>query len=412
MKLIYDFFIILAYIICQPLRLISTKVNLSYKGRARSFEILEKEVNPNEKNIWFHVSSLGEFEIAKPMIESLKKRFDNLKIIVTFFSPSGYENSKKYEFADSKVYLPLDNSYNAKRFVKIVNPRIAIFIKNDIWSNYLNYLKQNDTLIYSVSSKFYKSQFYFKYYGYWFLNQLKKIDFFYVQDNNSKKILEKNSFKNIHISGDSRYTSVLATLNKNKRINKVEKFLNNQTCFIAGSIWENDIRLVDRVIKSNIKSIVAPHDTSVNFIKSLKKHYGENCITLSGLEDDNDFKKNILIIDSIGILKYLYKYAHIVYIGGGMGHNGLHNILEPAVFSIPVLIGKNFKGFPEAEDLTLLGGVYSVDNPNEFYKCFNMLNDSIELRNKSGEINSSYIKKNVEKNKMFIDSLAEKIDYL
>ena len=412
MKLIYDFFIIIAYVICQPLRLISTKVNLSYKGRVKSFEILEKEVNPNEKNIWFHVSSLGEFEIAKPMIESLKKRFDNLKIIVTFFSPSGYENSKKYGYADSKVYLPLDSSCNAKRFVRIVNPRIAIFIKNDIWSNYLNYLKKNGTIIYSVSSKFNKSQFYFKFYGCWFLNQLKKIDFFYVQDNNSKNILEKNSFKNIHISGDSRYTSVLDTLNKNKRINKVEKVINGQKCFIAGSIWENDIKLIDKVLKSNTKSIIAPHDTSLDFITSLNKEYGDNCITLSNLENENDFKKNILIIDSIGILKYLYRYAHIVYIGGAMRYNGLHNILEPAVFSIPVLIGKNFKGFVEAENLNSLGGVFSVNNPNEFYKCFNMLNDSEELRNKSGKINSSYIQKNVKKNKVFIDSLLEKIKYL
>jgi len=411
-KLIYDFFIIVAYIICQPLRLISTKVNLSFKGRVRSFEILEKEINPNEKNIWFHVSSLGEFEIAKPIIESLKKRFDNLKIIVTFFSPSGYENSKRYGYADSKVYLPLDSSYNAKRFVRTVNPKIAIFIKNDIWSNYLNYLNKNGTMIYSVSSKFNKSQFYFKFYGYWFLNQLKKIDFFYVQDNNSKNILEKNSFKNIHISGDSRYTSVLDTLNKNKRIDKVEKFINGQKCFIAGSIWENDIKLIDKVLKSNIKSIIAPHDTSLDFISTVKKEYGDNSIKLSNLNNENDFKKNILIIDSIGILKYLYRYAHIVYIGGAMGNNGLHNILEPAVFSIPILIGKNFKGFAEAEDLTLLGGVYSVDNPDEFYKCFKMLDNSTELRNKSGEINSSYIKKNVKKNKMFFDSLVEKIDYL
>ena len=412
MKLIYDFFIIIAFIICQPLRLISTKVNLSYKGRAKSFEIIEKEINPDEKNIWFHVSSLGEFEIAKPMIESLKKRFDNLKIIVTFFSPSGYENSKKYKYADSKVYLPLDNSYNAKRFVKTVNPRIAIFIKNDIWSNYLNYLKKNGAVIYSVSSRFNKSQFYFKFYGYWFLNQLKKIDFFYVQDNNSKNILEKNSFKNIHISGDSRYTSVLNTLNKNKRINKVEKFINGQRCFIAGSVWENDIKLIDKVLKSNIKSIIAPHDPSVDFIKSLKKEYGDNCITLSNIENENDFKKSILIIDSIGILKYLYRYAHIVYIGGGMGYNGLHNVLEPAVFSIPVLIGNNFKGFVEAEDLTSLGGVYSVNNPDEFFKCFTKLIDSEELRSKSGEINYSYIKKNVQKNKMFIDSLIKKIEYV
>ena len=412
MKLIYDFFIILAYIICQPLRLISNKVNLSFRGRAKSFEILEKEINPKEKNIWFHVSSLGEFEIAKPMIKSLKKRFNDLKIIVTFFSPSGYENSKKYKYADSKVYLPLDNSYNAKRFIRTVNPRIAIFIKNDIWSNYLNYLKKNGTMIYSVSSRFNKSQFYFKFYGYWFLNQLKKIDFFYVQDNNSKNILEKNSFKNIQISGDLRYTSVLDTLNKNKRIDKVEKFINGQKCFIAGSIWENDIELIDKVLKSNMKSIIAPHDISVDFITSLYKEYGDNCITLSNLENEDDFKKNILIIDSIGVLKYLYRYAHIVYIGGGMGYNGLHNILEPAVFSIPVLIGKNFKGFAEAEDLTSLGGVFSVNNPNEFYKCFNKLNDSEELRNKSGEINSSYIQKNVQKNKVFIDSLLEKIKYL
>ena len=310
MKFIYDFFITLVYLICQPLRLISNKINLSYKGRIKSYEILRKEVNPNEKNIWFHVSSLGEFEIAKPIIESLKKKFDDIKIIVTFFSPSGYENSKKYKFADSKVYLPLDNSNNAKRFVSIVNPRIAIFIKNDIWSNYIYYLSENNSIIYSLSSRFNKSQFYFKFYGAWFLKQLKKIDFFYVQDDNSKRILEKNSFNNVNISGDSRYTSVINTLNKNKRITKVEKFINDKICFIAGSIWESDIELIDKVIKSNIKSILAPHDISESFITNLKREYANNCIKYSDLKNEDDFKKNILIIDSIGILKYLYRYAN------------------------------------------------------------------------------------------------------
>ncbi len=412
MKFIYDFFIVLAFIICQPLRLMSNKINLSYKGRKKSFKILKKEVDPNEKNIWFHVSSLGEFEIVKPIIERLKERFDNIKIIVTFFSPSGYENSKKYRFADLKLYLPLDTSFNAKRFVSYVNPRIVIFIKNDIWSNYVNHLKQNDSVIYSLSSKFNKSQFYFKFYGYWFLKQLKKIDFFYVQDNNSKKILEKNSFKNVHISGDLRYTSVTNTLNKNKRILKVEKFINNESCFIAGSIWEKDIELIDKVIKSNIKSIIAPHDISINFINNLKKNYGDNCIKFSDLKNKYDFKKNILIIDSIGILKYLYRYADIAYVGGGMGNKGLHNILEPAVFSIPILIGKNFQGFSEAEDLTSLGGVFSVKNSDEFYKCFTELYESEELRNKSGKANSKYIIDNIKKNKKFIDSLTGKIHYL
>ena len=412
MKFIYDFFIILAYLLCQPLRLISDKINLSYKGRIKSFEILKKEVNPNEKNIWFHVSSFGEFEIAKPIIESLKKKFDDIKIIVTFFSPSGYENSKKYKYTDSKLYLPLDSSFNAKRFVSIVNPRIAIFVKNDIWTNYIYYLKKNNSIIYSLSSRFNKSQFYFKFYGSWFLKQLKKIDFFYVQDDNSKRILEKNSFNNVNISGDSRYTSVINTLNKNKRITKVEKFINNKICFIAGSIWESDIELIDKVIKSNIKSILAPHDISESFITNLKREYANNCIKYSDLKNEDDFKKNILIIDSIGILKYLYRYANIAYVGGGMGNKGLHNILEPGVFSIPILIGKNFKGFSEAEDLISSGGVISVNNSDEFYKCFNNLTNSEELRDKFGKSNLKYIKKNIKKNKKFTDSLTENLRHL
>ena len=162
----------------------------------------------------------------------------------------------------------------------------------------------------------------------------------------------------------------------------------------------------------NIKSIIVPHNISINFINNLKRKYGDNCIKFSDLNNENDFKKNILIIDSIGILKYLYRYADIAYVGGGMGNKGLHNILEPAVFSVPILIGKNFQGFPEAEDLTSLGGVFSVKNSDEFYKCFTELYDSEELRYKSGKVNLKYIIDNVENNKKFIDSLTGKIHYL
>ena len=163
---------------------------------------------------------------------------------------------------------------------------------------------------------------------------------------------------------------------------------------------------------SNIKSIIAPHNISINFINNLKRKYGDNCIKFSDLKNEYDFKKNILIIDSIGILKYLYRYADIAYVGGGMGNKGLHNILEPAVFSVPILIGKNFQGFSEAEDLTSLGGVFSVNNSNEFYKCFIKLCDSEKIRNISGKANSNYIFDNAEKNKKFIDSLTGKIHYL
>ncbi|MBT6317654.1 MAG: 3-deoxy-D-manno-octulosonic acid transferase, partial [Cryomorphaceae bacterium] len=236
MKFIYEIFIILAYLLSQPFRVFSSKTNLFFKGRKDSFKILRKEVSPSDKNIWFHVASLGEFEIAKPIIESLKSNVADIKIIVTFFSPSGLENSKDYTIADSMVYLPLDLSLNAKKFVKIVNPKVAVFIKNDIWSNYLTYLKQNNSLIYSVSSKFDESQFYFKFYGNWFLKKLKNIDFFYIQDFNSESILKKYSLKNINISGDSRFTSVIKTLEENNQINYIEKFIDNQKCLIAGSV--------------------------------------------------------------------------------------------------------------------------------------------------------------------------------
>ena len=393
----------------QPFRVFSSKTNLFFEGRKNSFKILREEVNPTDKNIWFHVASLGEFEIAKPIIESLKSKIDDLKIIITFFSPSGLENSKDYKFADSIVYLPIDLSVNAKKFIKIVNPKVAVFIKNDIWSNYIYYLKQNNSKIYSVSSRFAESQFYFKFYGIWFLEKLRNINYFYVQDFDSKKILENYSLKNISISGDSRFSSVMKTLDENKNIKNIEKFIDNKKCLIAGSVWEKDIDLINKVVmENNIKSIIAPHDISSSFIKKLESLYGNNVVKFSCLNSKDDFNKKILIIDSIGSLKYIYKYGYVSYIGGGMSNNGLHNILEPAVFSCPVIIGKNYKGFSEAEDLIELGGVYSVNNSNEFSKVFSEL-DNTELRIKSGKINLNYILKSVEKNSKILNSLLKSL---
>ena len=409
MKFIYEIFIILGYFFAQPFRIFSSKTNLFFEGRKNSFKILREEVNPSDKNIWFHVASLGEFEIAKPIIESLKSKIDDLKIIVTFFSPSGLENSKDYKFADSIVYLPIDLSVNAKKFIKIVNPKVAVFIKNDIWSNYIFYLKQNNSLIYSVSSKFYKSQFYFKFYGIWFLEKLRNINYFYVQDIDSKNILENYSLKNISISGDSRFSSVIKTLEENKSIEKIEKFIDNKKCLIAGSVWEKDINIINKVVLENkTKSIIAPHDITSNFIKKLENLYGNNAVKFSCLNSKGDFNKKILIIDSIGSLKHIYKYGYVSYIGGGMSNNGLHNILEAAVFSCPVIIGKNYKGFTEAEELLKLGGVYSVKDSDEFSKVFSMLDDSA-LRNKSGKINFNYILKSVKKNSKIINSLIENL---
>ena len=227
MKIIYEIFIITINALSIPFRLFSKKIDLFHEGRKDTFKVLKKNINPNEKNIWFHVSSLGEFEIARPIIDELKIKVNNLKILVTFFSPSGYENVKNYKHADSITYLPVDSANNSKTFIKYVNPKVAVIIKNDIWPNYISELKENNSIIYSVSSKFKKSNFHFGIFGKWFLSRLKMIDYFFVQDDNSKLILSKYSIQNVVKSGDSRFTSVIKTLNENKRIDRIEKFIDN-----------------------------------------------------------------------------------------------------------------------------------------------------------------------------------------
>ena len=408
MKIIYEIFIITINALSIPFRLFSKKIDLFHEGRKDTFKILKKEINPNEKNIWFHVSSLGEFEIARPIIEELKIKVNNLKILITFFSPSGYENVKNYKHADSIVYLPVDSSNNSKKFIKYVNPKVAVIVKNDLWPNYISELKENNSIIYSVSSKFKQSNFHFGIFGKWFLNRLKMIDYFFVQDNNSKLILSKYSIQNVVKSGDSRFTSVIKTLNENKRIDSIEKFIDNNKCFIAGSVWSRDIKIIkESIINSDIKSIIAPHEVSQKQINELENIFGNSCVKLSCLKKEEDFQKKILIVDSIGQLRYMYKYANFCYVGGGFSKSSLHNILEPSVFSCPVIIGNLYYGFKEAEDLIDLGGVLSIKNSIEFSQVFNELCHKVEKEKKLGKINLDYVHENEKNNRKVINSLIK-----
>jgi len=407
-KIIYEIFIITINALSILFRLFSKKIDLFHEGRKNTYKILKKEINPNEKNIWFHVSSLGEFEIARPIIQELKIKVKNLKILVTFFSPSGYENVKNFEHADSITYLPVDSSNNSKKFIKYVNPKVAVIIKNDLWPNYISELKENNSIIYSVSSKFKQSNFHFGIFGKWFLNRLKMIDYFFVQDNNSKLILSKYSIQNVVKSGDSRFTSVIKTLNENKRIDSIEKFIDNNKCFIAGSVWSRDIKIIkESIINSNIKSIVAPHEVSQKQINELEDIFGNSCVKLSCLKKEEDFQKKVLIVDSIGQLRYIYKYANFCYVGGGFSKNSLHNILEPSVFSCPVIIGNLYYGFKEAEDLIDLGGVLSINNSVEFSKVFSELCLKKEKEKKLGKINLDYVYENEKNNRKVINSLIK-----
>ena len=372
MQFIYNISINIIILALQPFRLFSKKLNIFFKDRVSSLDSIEEKIKPNDKSIWFHVASLGEFEQIKPIVETLKSENDNLKILISFFSPSGFKSSLNYNIVE-RVYLPLDTKKNAKNFINKINPNVAVFVKNDIWTNYLIELKKKEIPIYSISSKFYKSQFYFQSYGKWFLNKLKQIDYFFVQDKSSKELLNLNHINNVSITGDTRIDRVKEISKQEKKFDSIEKFINNDICFIAGSSWEadNDIFLKSILESVNLKTIIAPHNVIASDIENLEKKTQSLSVRYSRIDQDLDSSKKILIIDSIGSLKHLYKFADIAYIGGGMGDSGLHNILEAAVFAIPVIIGKNYKGFAEAEKLVKLGGVKSVNSKIEFDDIFN-----------------------------------------
>ena len=411
MQFIYNISINIIILALQPFRLFSKKLNIFFKDRVSSLDSIEEKIKPNDKSIWFHVASLGEFEQIKPIVETLKSENDNLKILISFFSPSGFKSSLNYNIAE-RVYLPLDTKKNAKNFINKINPNVAVFVKNDIWTNYLIELKKKEIPIYSISSKFYKSQFYFQSYGKWFLNKLKQIDYFFVQDKSSKELLNLNHINNVSITGDTRIDRVKEISKQEKKFDSIEKFINNDICFIAGSSWEadNDIFLKSILESGNLKTIIAPHNVIASDIETLEKKTQSLSVRYSRIDQDLDSSKKILIIDSIGSLKHLYKFADIAYIGGGMGDSGLHNILEAAVFAIPVIIGKNYKGFAEAEKLVKLGGVKSVNSKLEFDDIFNNLISDKTDRIKMGEINKKYIYSNSGGSKTIIKALTKSLN--
>lgn len=411
MQFIYNISINIIILALQPFRLFSKKLNIFFKDRVSSLDSIEEKIKPNDKSIWFHVASLGEFEQIKTIVETLKSENDNLKILISFFSPSGFKSSLNYNIVE-RVYLPLDTKKNAKNFINKINPNVAVFVKNDIWINYLMELRKKGIPIYSISSKFHKSQFYFKIYGKWFLNKLKQIDYFFVQDDASKELLNYNNINNVTVTGDTRIDRVKEIAKEDKQFNSIEMFINNDICFIAGSSWETDytIFLKSIVERTNLKTIIAPHNIVDSEIRNLEKMTQSLSVRYSRIDRDLDPSKKILIIDSVGSLKHLYKFADIAYIGGGMGDSGLHNILEAAVFAIPVIIGKNYIGFAEAEKLVKLGGVKSVNSKLEFDDIFNNLISNKTYRIKMGEINKKYIYSNSGGSKTIIKALTKSLN--
>jgi len=360
MKILYTISILFYVIAIRIASLFNAKAKLWIKGRKAIFQKLAEVTKDNKNIVWFHCASLGEFEQGKPIIEGYKIKHPTHKILLTFFSPSGYEIRKKYDGVDWAFYLPADTKKNAKQFISILNPIKVIFIKYEFWFNYMAELNKKNIPFYSASSIFSSEQYFFKYE--WAGKQLNNVSHFFVQDKNSKELLQNIGFTNCTVAGDTRFDSVIANTQNSVSIPLIEEFTKNKTTIICGSTWPQDEALLAKYIKGNpnYNYIIAPHE--ILQISLLQKQ--TNALLFSKADNTNINNCNVLIIDSIGILSNIYKYGDLAYIGGGFG-SGIHNILEAATFGLPLVFGPNYQKFKEANELIELGGAKSISNFSE-----------------------------------------------
>ena len=393
--MLYSFGIEIILLFVRVLALFSKKTAHFLKVRANSLETIQSKISGNDQVFWFHCASLGEFEQARPLIESCKKDFPNHRIALTFFSPSGYEVQKNYAFADVVTYLPLDRKKSVLRFIQAIRPQVLFLIKYEFWPNLISELQKQKIPVFSVASIFRKQQFFFKPWGFYMKNILKKIDFFFVQNEASQKLLSSVGIENALVIGDTRTDRVLDILNQDNTNETIADFIQDQTCFVVGSSWPEDIAILSKTIdsKSNLKTIIAPHNVDEASLRQVELSFHKTVIRWSDLSQQKKEDADILLIDCVGILTKIYSYADIAYVGGAMGTKGLHNTLEPAVFGIPILIGKNYTRYQEAEDLVASGGIVSVDSSVLFENEFSKIVADKNLQKEMGLTNLNYIKK-------------------
>ncbi|WP_299366301.1 glycosyltransferase N-terminal domain-containing protein [Winogradskyella sp.] len=396
MRQLYSIGIYIASFAIKLLAPFNSKLRLGVIGRKETFGKLEACISKNDKVFWFHCASLGEYEQGLPVFEALKEKYPDHKVVLSFFSPSGYEVRKNSKIADVVVYLPFDTKANAKRFLNIVNPDYIIFVKYEIWPNFLLEIKKRQLKAILISAVFRTSQSFFKWYGGFMKSSLFAFKTIFTQDDNSKSLLEKINYSKVTVSGDTRFDRVTNQLKTNNTISFIEDFKNGKDCIIFGSTWPEDDKLFLEYINTNdsIKFIIAPHNIKPGYMVSLKSQLKVKTICFSEMNGKDLSSYNVFILDTIGYLSRAYNYADIVYIGGAAGHTGLHNILEPAVFGKPIIIGKNYTKFPEAKALIELGGVVSASTSSAFESVVNYLVKDTSLRAQKGKINKNYIENN------------------
>ncbi len=392
--------------------LFNKKIQLFINGRKQSFKFLSDGLQPNDKTIWFHVASLGEYEQGLPVMERLKAEFPKHKLILTFFSSSGYEVRKNNTIADITIYLPWDTKQNAKRFIRLIKPELVVFVKYEFWINYLNQLQKQQIPTYLVSGIFRQDQAFFKWYGGFYRKALHAFSYFFVQNQNSEKLVRSLGFTNVTVSGDTRFDRVFAISERDNQLDFVKEFKADKNLVVAGSTWEADEKLLIDYINTtedSTKFIIAPHNIKTEQIANLKSQINKSVVLFSQLDSVlNLSEKQVLIIDNVGLLTKIYSYADLAYVGGGFGNPGVHNVLEPAVFSIPIVIGKNYTHFAEATALVKLSGIISIQNQKEFNQVLDNLLSDKKLRTEKGKICSDYVSNQKGATQVIVDYLVRK----
>lgn len=369
------------------------KAQLWWKGRKKQWSHL-RSLNEKDEWIWFHVSSLGEFEQGLPVLESVKNKFPDYKILLTFFSPSGYEHKKNFKLADMVAYMPSDTRVNANKLIRNFNIKAAFFVKYDFWFNYMRVLHDNNIPLYYVSTLLHKNHYFFKFYAFWFRKQLKNVSHFFTQNKETAELLNSIGIDDVTICGDTRFDRVFNIAQQSESFSDIEKFIDGRQCIIAGSSWSSDEQYIipfSKTLPDDYCMIIAPHDISDAHVEQIKSQLNDYQLYT---EINPDKKSKVLIINTIGILKKIYKYARFVYVGGGF-MSSIHNTQEALVFGCPVVIGPKYHKFVEATDLVKEGGMFSINNQEELNEIFNRLMHNEAFFKNASEICRNYVNRSI-----------------
>ena len=373
------------------------KIRKMWRGERDAFDVLREKVNPNARYLWFHAASLGEFEQGRPIMERLRKTHPEYKILLTFFSPSGYEVRKNYEGADIICYLPLDTPLNVRRFFHIIRPEMAFFIKYEFWWNYMTYMKKHDIPVYSVSSIFRPQQVFFRWYGYSYRRVLNCITKFFVQNERSRKLLATLGINNVEITGDTRFDRVLeikqAASEKAADMPIVDAFAKGHKVFVAGSSWPPDEDIFIRYFNEHKdwRIVIAPHVIGEDHLQQILSKLKRSAVRYTKTSPEEAAKADCLIIDCFGLLSSIYSCAKVTYVGGGFGV-GIHNVLEAAVWNVPVIFGPNNKRFQEAQELLTVRGGMEIGSYEDFSQLMQRFDADSQYLQTASDAAGGYVK--------------------